>query len=264
MLCSGSLGDVPLEVKWRAAAAAGFAWVSVYGHEYHAAVDRGVDCAGLLAELGLRIAEVDGVATTVCSEEKFVSALDIAVALDARSITVVETGDYDPQEPAQVRAAAKAFARHCELAAEHGLLVHIEPFAWSSLARLRDAAAIVAAADRLNGGLLVDLWHHVRGPDQGRLDSGIPAESIFAVQLADTGPEPWTSIRDECMTDRRLPGDGKADLAVLLAAVAGPGPLPPIGVEVFGLVDLEPAFAAQRCFATAKDTLLQVQARLER
>ncbi len=260
VLCSGSLGDAPLEAKWRAAAAAGFGWVSVYGAEYHDAVGRGVDCRVLLNSLGLRVAEVDGVANTLGSEERFDEALAIAVALDARSITVVETGRYDPDDAAQLADAAAAFARHCDCADEHGVLVHIEPFAWSHLGRVGDAAAVAAEAGRRNGGVLVDLWHLVRGPDQGLLPEftdEFPAESILGLQLADTGPEPWPAVRDECMTDRRLPGEGHADLVAYIAALAAAGPVPPVGVEVFGraLAGLAPVAAARRCHAAAQATL---------
>ena len=158
----------------------------------------------------------------------------MARSLGARSITMVEAGHYDPSDRHHRREAASAFGALCDRAADHDLLVHIEPFAWSSLGRIADAMAIVTGADRPNGGLLLDLWHHVRGPDRGRLPPGFDHERVFGIQLADTLAAPWSNVRNECMNRRLLPGDGHGRLADRLAELADHGPLPPVGVEVFG------------------------------
>ena len=258
ILCSGSLGSIPLAEKFRAAAAAGFDMVSVYGHEYHQAVADGSDLPALCSELGLRVAEVDGVAISQFPEASsggpsdplFDDALAIAVALSAYSITIVETGDYDAADASQFETAVEAFAQRCIRAGEHDILVHLEPFAWSSLGRTADAAAIAEAANQPNGGVLLDLWHHVRGPDQGVLDPAISMSRILGIQLADTLAEPWTNVRDECMTSRQLPGTGHADLAARLRSLSDRGSLPPIGIEVFGEV-LE-GLPAEAAAATAR------------
>ena len=257
VLCSGSLGSVPLDTKLRAAAAAGFGWVSLYGHEYRAAVEAGVDCAALLRELGLRVAEVDGVAVTMGSDETFAEALDIARAVEARSITIVETSAYDPADTTQVTAAIEAFRRHCDLADRHGVLVHIEPFAWSDLCRTKDCAVIINEAGRSNGGLLLDLWHLVRGPDEGNIDPALHPSSVFEVQLADTVGEPWDNVRDECMGRRLLPGQGHADLSNHVAELATVGALPLVGVELFGRganTD-RPGDAAAACWTALQEVL---------
>lgn len=250
ILCSGSLGATPLPQKFEAAAAAGFDGVSVYGHEVHAATAAGVDCGAPLRDLGLMVAEVDGVCVTTRSTEHHDEALDIARLLGARSITVVETREFDPTNEQHVDEAAEVVGQLCDRAAADDILIHIEPFAWSNLSRTTDAAEIVRRAGRPNGGLLLDLWHHVRGPDQGELDESIEMASVFGVQLADTAEEPWPNVRDECMTSRLLPGHGHADLVTRLAALATRGPLPPIGVEVFGdaLDALPPAAAARAAY----------------
>lgn len=257
ILCSGSLGATPLDEKFRSAADAGFRWVSVYGHEYHAAVAAGIDVPALRRELGLQVAEVDGVAVSLRLVEAFDDALAIARALDARSITIVETGDYDPADEASVAEAAATFGARCDLAAEDGILVHLEPFSWSSLGRTADAVAIAERAGRANGGVLFDCWHHIRGPDRGHLDPTIPMSMILGIQLADTLAEPWDDVRDECMTQRQLPGQGHADLARRLASLAVRGPLPPIGIEVFGdvLAGHPPDLAARLAMDAMVETL---------
>lgn len=257
MLCSGSLGSVPLEQKFRAAAGAGFAFVSVYGHEYRDAVERGVDLAALCDDLDLRVAEVDGIAISLQRPEFFEEAVATASALRARAITVVETEPYDPADRHQVAAAVAAYGLLCDAAQRAGAVVHIEPFAWSSLARMEDVLAIVRGADRPNGGVLLDLWHHTRGPDAGVLPPELEASDLLGVQLADTAAEPWANVRDECMHHRLLPGDGTALLSRTLRELAERGPLPPVGVEVFGaaLSHDEPAQAARRAFSATMAVL---------
>ncbi len=257
VLCSGSLGTVPLDAKFRAAASAGFDLVSVYGQEYWTGVQAGVDFPTLLMELDLGVAEVDGVAISLRRPELFDDALTIARALHARSVTVVETEPYDPGDETQVTAAVEAFSTLCDAAAADDILVHIEPFSWSSLGRVTDALAIVASAGRANGGVLLDLWHHTRGPDGGKLDPGVGTESLFGIQLADTLAEPWPNVRDECMHQRLLPGDGHAALAGQLTDLAARGPLPPIGIEVFGdaLSGLSPDAAARTAFEATQRVL---------
>ena len=140
ILCSGSLGSIELSQKIEAAAEAGFDGISVYGNEVRAAVEAGIDCGSLAADLGLMVAEVDGVVVTSRSTEHFDEALDIADRMAARSITMVETRAYDPADDRQVSKAAEVFGELCDRAALAGRLVHIEPFAWSSLGRTADAA----------------------------------------------------------------------------------------------------------------------------
>ncbi|MDG2026451.1 MAG: sugar phosphate isomerase/epimerase [Acidimicrobiales bacterium] len=234
VLCSGTLGPLPLDEKFRAAAAAGFDGVSAYGDEIDAATADGVDCGALARELGLMVAEVDGVVISSRSTEDADHALANARSVGARSITIVEAGEYDPDNEQHVAEAVDAFGEICDRAAVDGILVHIEPFAWSQLGRTTDALEITRRAGRPNGGLLLDYWHHVRGPDQGVLDEAIQLSDILGIQLGDTGPEPWNNVRNECMASRRLPGEGRSDLPTRVAALAAQGPLPPVGVEIFG------------------------------
>jgi len=259
VLCSGSLGDVPLPVKIRAAAEAGFGWISMYGYEYDAAVAGGLDVASALHDAHLRVAEIDGVATSLFDPDAFGRALDIAVTVGARSVTIVETTSFNPTDLEQMGHATDAFAAACARAATHDVLVHLEPFAWSPLATTGDAATIITGAAQPNGGLLLDLWHHLRGPDAGNLHEAVDPTMLIGLQLADTVATRWANVRDECMQQRLLPGDGHGDLAGHVATLASLGPLPPVGVEVFGetLRRLEPTEGAVRCRAAVERTLAE-------
>jgi sugar phosphate isomerase/epimerase len=223
ILCSGTLGmSTPILEKAAAAARAGFDGISVYAHEHAPGL------AQRLRDLGLRVAEVDGATGWLPGQPgiAFERAVEIAADLQARSITVLETTGEAP-DPA---LAAEHFARACELAAPAGVDVDIEPFAWSGLSTVAAAAQIVRRAGSPNAGITLDTWHLLRGPERGEYDP-TAASLVHSLQLSDPAPEAERSplgLRDECMSDRRLPGAWSARIVAAFPGV-------PLEVEVFNL-----------------------------
>ncbi|MXZ85225.1 MAG: TIM barrel protein [Acidimicrobiia bacterium] len=259
-LCTGTLGRVPWDEKARAASAAGFARLSIYGWEHRKLHERGWDDAAivsLLHELNLRVAEYDGVVMTMRSPEGAEDAVAAAAALGARSITVLEHSDWQPGE--HLDQAAATLAEIADQAAEHGILALIEPFSWSPLDDHRVAAEIVERADRPNAGLLLDTWHLWRGPEQGRLNTVVDPAMINAIQVGDTGPDPVgqqapEEIAYECIHHRLMPGDGHGNIADLLADLVGRGVDAPLAIEVFSdeLNALDPEAVAHKSMACFK------------
>ena len=267
-LCTGTLGRVPWDEKARAASAAGFARLSIYGWEHRRLHDRGWDDAAivnLLDELSLQVAEYDGVVMTMRSPEGAEDAVAAAAALGARSITVLEHSDWQPGE--HLDQAAATLAEIADKAAEHGILALIEPFSWSPLDDHRVAAQIVERAERPNAGLLLDTWHLWRGPEKGHLDTAVDPAIIKAIQIGDTGPDPVgqptpEEIADECIHHRLMPGDGHGNIARLLADLTSRGVDAPICIEVFSdaLNALDTDMVARQsmaCFEALKGTLGQ-------
>ena len=251
---------MPWDDKARAASAAGFARLSIYGWEHRKLHERGWDDAAivnLLDELSLRVAEYDGVVMTMQTPEGAEDAVAAAAALGARSITVLEHSDWQPGEHRD--QAAATLAEIADQAAEHGILALIEPFSWSPLDDHRVAAEIVERANRPNAGLLLDTWHLWRGPERGQVDPAIDPAMIMAIQVGDTGPDPVSQqtpeeIAYECIHRRLMPGDGHGNIAGLLADLFGRGVDAPLAIEVFSdeLNALETRVAARRsmeCFA---------------
>ncbi|MCY4134668.1 MAG: TIM barrel protein [bacterium] len=259
-LCTGTLGRVPWDEKARAASAAGFARLSIYGWEHRKLHERGWDDAAivsLLHELNLRVAEYDGVVMTMQTPEGAKEAVAAAAALGARSITVLEHSDWQPGE--HLDQAAATLAEIADQAAGHGILALIEPFAWSPLDDHRVAAEIVGRADRPNAGLLMDMWHLWRGPERGQLDTSIDPAMIKAIQVGDTGPDPVSQpppeeIAYECIHHRLMPGEGHGNIADLLADLVGRGVDAPLAIEVFSdeLNALDPEAVAHKSMACFK------------
>lgn len=260
-ICTGTLGRIPWDKKARAASAAGFARLSIYGWEHRKLHERGwddADIVNLLEDLSLRVAEYDGVVMTMRSPEGAEDAVAAAVALGARSITVLEHSDWQPGE--HLDQAAATLAEIADQAAEHGILALIEPFAWSPLDDHRVAAQIVERAGRPNAGLLLDTWHLWRGPERGQLDPAIHPAMIKAIQVGDTGPAPIGTptpdeVAYECIHHRLMPGEGHGDIAEMLADFAERGVDAPIAIEVFSdqLNALETGEAARRSMACFKE-----------
>ncbi len=262
VLCSGSLGRPGLEITARAAAAAGFQGISLYHDDYRAALAEGrtpADVRDLLDDLGLAVAELDGPMRWLPGDEVGPSSLEFvetAAALGARSVTALEIRGRRIGTDIPYAEAAAAFAAVCDQAERHGLVVHIEYFPFSGMADGRTAHEVVRRAERPNGGVMVDTWHHRRGPDAGRLDLGYPGDRVLAVQVGDVAPSPGPDVRHEAMHGRLLPGAGAGDLPRLLRSLRDQGCVAPLEVEVYSdeLAALDPHDAARRC-AVALDAV---------
>lgn len=175
--------------------------------------------------------------------------LEAAQELGARHIKVA--GSFG-QEPAPDRIVAE-FARLCDDAAVVGTRIALEPMPFSSVKDLDEGLRIVEAANRPNGGLLVDIWHVARtGTTYGRV-AEIPKQRFFAVELDDAAVVAQGSLLDDTLHRRRLCGEGDLDVPSFIHAVNAAGYEGPWGVEI--LSDQHRALGldeqARRSFETA-------------
>jgi sugar phosphate isomerase/epimerase len=258
VLCSGTLRSrTSFRERVAAAGAGGFSGLSLWGRDYLVARDEGLrdgDIRLLMADHGLSVAELDpawwwlpGASEIHIPPEhdqqqifRFGERELFAVAegVGARSLNAVDVfgGSWSLDD------AATAFAGLCDRAADHGLLVHLEFLPWSRIPDLSTAWQVVRAADRPNGGLMLDAWHYFRsGPDRKLLRS-VPGASILGVQLCDAPATAEPDPLHATLHERLLPGNGELDLVGLLADLRATGTAAPLGVEVFSdaLHALEP------------------------
>jgi sugar phosphate isomerase/epimerase len=242
VLCNISVSTVPLAEMIPAAAHAGFDAISIIARAHRRALRRegssDDELRRLLADHGLVVAEVEAVGDwleapdvaerpwldTIYSEREY---LDLAETYGAPVLVAVHFGP-----PVPLDAAATAFAGLCDRAAERGIRVALEYPAMATIADMHAAWTIVELADRPNGGILVDTWHHRRsGGTDGDL-AVVPAERIFALQVADGSAEPRADLADD-VAFRDLPGLGELALAPMIAGLDARGVRCPIGVEVY-------------------------------
>ena len=182
------------------------------------------------------------------SEEEFYATAD---ALGARSLSVNDVAGLT----IATEVAAEAFARLCDRAATHGLLVHIEFMGISSISSLLQAWEIVEMAARDNGGLLIDSWHLLRTSRIEDLAS-VPPDRVFATQFSDgpslRNPDPYEDSANRC-----LPGDGELALGRVVEWLRSSGCAASVGVEVFNrdLLSQSAREIAHRCHASITSLL---------
>jgi sugar phosphate isomerase/epimerase len=218
------------------AAATGYDAVSVSPVDHAAAAAAGDDPLDLrrqAADHGVALAVLDAVAEwyphepprrrVVASEFTVDDILRIADDFDVESVNAI--APYPSRAPAD--AVTAAFAALCDRAAASGRRVHVEFIPWPPIGDVTTAAELVAAADRPNGGVLVDSWHLFRSqPTDDALAAleVLPGARVHAVQVSDGGDIVESLARDT-FRHRRLPGEGRFPLRELFAVLRRTGAL---------------------------------------
>ncbi len=241
-ITASTLGNPPFPTLVGAAAAAGFAGLSIWPEaNYGRARAEGLsdkDLGVILEDHGVVVQDVDALVAWVGPDDPgppyFIESprdtlWAAAAALGARFANVLLVGPAG----CTIDDAAESFAAMCDLAAEHGLIATYE-FSYRGVVRtLTDAVAVIRAAGRPNGRLLVDTWHyHFGGSDIDAL-SAVPGDMVAAVQLNDAAAERPADIVEASLHHRLPPGEGiigVTDFVRTLKAIDSPAPLT---VEVF-------------------------------
>lgn len=268
VLCAGTLAATPLLERIEVAAKAGFRGVSLFLDDLDAARSAGhsdTEVRARLADHGLEVAELDpllswapgtqagGPGFQRWGEEDFYAA---AEAVGARSLNAVLFAP-GPFSEAQL---VDGFAGLCERAALRGLLVHLEFMPFSQVRDIGTALSIVERAGQANGGIMFDVWHHLRGGGTAASLSG-PASRVTAIQLDDAPAEAEPNLIDETLHRRLLPGEGDAGVADWIRALDAGGCRAPMGVEVFSdeLAKRPAAEIAQRVADATRQVLREAR-----
>src|SRR4051812_4398146 len=162
VLPAGTMSGVEIDAHLEAASAAGFDAVSLRPADVRGWVaerpGRSVD--GLAARLrtaALGLSELDPVTgwsdpgrwPSRALPAALLDDLDLAAAVGAAAVTALVA----PGEPWDDGRGTEGLARLCEAAAERGVAVQVEPFAWSELWDLEVAAAAVAGTGAPHAGV---------------------------------------------------------------------------------------------------------------
>ncbi|NGO70465.1 sugar phosphate isomerase/epimerase [Streptomyces sp. SB3404] len=150
------------------------------------------------------------------------------------------------------------FAALCDRAAERGLAMELEPFAVFPAFHYGVAADVVAAADRPNGGLLIDAWHLFRDPNGPGALERVEGRHITGVELCDGAADPvGGDLQKDCVDSRMLPGEGDFDLVWMMRTLEAKGVDVPLSTEVLSaqLRELTPKEVATRTTAAVRKLL---------
>jgi sugar phosphate isomerase/epimerase len=219
-----------------AAAAGGYTGIGMRPRDRQEALAAGLsdaDARAILDDHGVALVELEvhrgwgltgePAAQARQAEEKMFELADALGGRYMMAIAEIE-GDLD--------AVAERFAGLCDRAAEHGLAVAIEFLPWTSIPDAGVAWDIVRLADRDNGGVLVDTWHHFRGAADDGLLRAIPPERILSVQFDDADAEVVGTLLEDTIHRRRLPGEGSFDLEGFIRLIDDHGVHCPLSVEI--------------------------------
>ncbi|MES2492515.1 MAG: sugar phosphate isomerase/epimerase [Pseudomonadota bacterium] len=264
------------------ARAGGFDSLAIAPNRAKALMKQGLTAANLVdmaAEQGLRYSQLDGIATWVENwratkgdpalnawiESLFdidlVEALEIGEALGATAAVAVPFFDEGSIPHPQV---VENFRNFCDTATQYGIEIHIEFIPFWGVPDLPGAAAIVAAADHANSGIMVDTWHLQKGSSDFQRDMEllrtIPAKWLKHVQLADADRTAHAETLAGDVMFRKFPGEGELALAEMLTIIAARGNLASIGPEVVnaGLADMPLAEIGDLAGRTTRNLLAQV------
>ena len=242
VLCNVTVATFSFADLVTAAVAGGFDAISLLGRTHLRATQRDglstPEMRRILDDSGLELTDVEAVddwlsAPPTDSPKWLRSAysldayLDIAAELGASTVVAVHFG-----APAPVEAAVERFAELCDRSADRGLAVALEFPAFATIHDVGTTAEIVRRADRRNGGMVFDTWHHRRGGNDGQALSAIDPRRVFSVQVADGAREPVGSLLEDVQR-RSMPGDGQLDLVALVHQLDVRGVRVPVGIEVF-------------------------------
>jgi sugar phosphate isomerase/epimerase len=239
----------PYEQQLDATVAGGFDALSMPPHVALANAERGISARQMrtMAEdRGVTLSHLDGgigfmpVALPTGATPRLIrrfgipreQVLDLASDLGVHCLCTVgifDEGLYRTDE------LIDGFQQLCDLAAEGGMEVTLEPMAFFGMQDFRLAAEVVREAGRPNGGLLFDGWHFTRvGPDMLLLPE-LHKSGPIDIQINDGAAEPLGASVMEDSTDHRMfPGEGAFDTTGYLQAI-GPDHFRSLGVEIFSV-----------------------------
>src|SRR5262249_52888103 len=129
------------------------------------------------------------------SEDLFFRMADV---LGGRHLNLVQL--FPPA--VETHIVAEAFGGVCDRAARHGLLMSLEFLPWCPIGNLATTLNIVQAADRPNGGVMFDTWHHFRAGGTSAELRQLSGRAIAAIQFNDATREPSTDLLTETITTR--------------------------------------------------------------
>ena len=179
-----------------------------------------------LADTGIGVHDIEFVRFALETDvERFLPFLEAGAELGARHVV---TAAYDPDRGRLI----DRFAALCDLAAPFGLTIDIEFFPWTDVPNLSQAAAVVAAVDRTNSGILVDALHFDRSASTIEQLDAVPPARLPFVHLCDAPAEKPTTTEAmifAARTERLAPGEGCIDLQRILRHMP---PGIPVALEV--------------------------------
>jgi sugar phosphate isomerase/epimerase len=149
------------------------------------------------------------------------AVLETGAELGARYVLVAGN------DPDQARLTDR-FGALCDLALPLGLKPYIEPMPWTDAKDVAQAGRIVMAANRDNGGIIIDPIHFDRSGSSIADIAALPSALFGYMQFCDAPAQRPTDVPGllfQARCERQFPGEGGLDLVSLLNALPHDIPL---------------------------------------
>jgi sugar phosphate isomerase/epimerase len=182
----------------------------------------------------------------------YLPVLETGARLGAKHM-LVAGNDPDPSR------LIDRFGELCDLAQPFGLTADLEPMPWTDLTTVEQTARLLHAADRSNGGLLIDPIHFDRSGSTIDDIGALPHARLHYMQLCDAPaarPHDLAGLLHQARAERLFPGEGGLDLRGLLLAVPRNIPLA-VEIPTATLARTVPAVERARRIMTATIALLE-------
>lgn len=231
----------PLEEDLRAASAAGFPMVELWGEKFDKYfVDHTVDelCRDL-SERGLGVAAIDLVALDYSSSEGVDTAVEraqylgeIAQAVGCDLLLLCSWGDLQGRSQEEGIALVAEYVQPvCQAAAEFGCRLAIEPLGQHEvIPGCQQALAVIERANQPNLGLMWDFFHYHKSQVPLSEIRQIPLEKLWLVHVDDAPDIDPPTLKDP---DRVYPGRGVMPLPAYFEVLNRLGYRGPVSVELF-------------------------------
>jgi sugar phosphate isomerase/epimerase len=250
IMWNGTVRALPFKEQLRAAAIAGCEAISVTPSDYAAWLGSAIstrDMKAMAADAGVRITHLDPFMRWVDQWQPDLSGEDFpmdAIAFDADDFfrmagalgveSFTAWGGF-PAGRYETPQLIDAFGALCRRTEREGLRCDLEFIPVFGIRDLKTAWQIVGGAGAANSGVMLDLWHYMRGGRDDALLRSIPGDKITGIQLCDatlTVPD-GMSLAYDGLNNRRAPGDGKFPIDEILEALRASGGLNIVGLEIF-------------------------------
>ncbi|MCE5265844.1 MAG: sugar phosphate isomerase/epimerase [Deltaproteobacteria bacterium] len=224
-----TLRRLDYEAQLTTAARAGFRAVGLQMaavENYLASGHSLVDARSVLDALGLVAPEMNFIPDWIYTRDdarktaltRFARFCEVSEALGCRVIVSTTSCPGAPDD----MLAYENYGEICRTAAERGLIAGLEFVPWATVKTVMDAWRLVERVNHPAAGIVLDVFHLVKGGSRLEEIRNIPAEKIAIVHvndLDDTGED----ILTLCRNRRLLPGEGKFPLREFMKAVRSTG-----------------------------------------
>jgi sugar phosphate isomerase/epimerase len=250
IMWNGTVRALPFKEQLRAAAIAGCEAISVTPSDYAAWLGSAIstrDMKAMAVDAGVRITHLDPFVRWVDQWQPDLSGEDFpmdAIAFDADDFfrmagalgveSFTAWGGFPPGRY-ETPQLIDAFGALCRRADQEGLRCDLEFIPVFGIRDVRTAWQIVGGAGAANSGVVLDLWHYMRGGRDDALLRSIPGDKITGVQLCDatlTVPD-GMSLAFDGLNNRRVPGDGEFPIDEIVEVLRQTGGLSIVGLEIF-------------------------------